>query len=60
MIFFYPVLLSLYTITPPFCEAKHTNFTIILVFLSVDILFILFLFSKFIQQDFEIDHFPVC
>jgi hypothetical protein len=51
---------SIRTITPPFCEAKHTEFAIILVFLGVDILFILFLFSEFIQQNFEIDHFSVC
>ena len=60
MIFVYPILLSVHTITSPFREAKHTEFAIILVFLGVDILFILFLFSEFIQQNFEIDHFPVC
>jgi hypothetical protein len=60
MIFVYPVLLSVHIITLPFCEAKHTEFAIILVFLGVDVLFILFLFSEFIQQNFEIDHFPVC
>ena len=60
MIFVYPVLLSVHTITPPSCEAKHTDFAIILVFLGVDILFVLFLFSEFIQQNSEIDHFPVC
>jgi len=60
MIFVYPVLPSVHTITLSFCEAKHTEFAIILVFLGVDILFILFLFSEYIQRNFEIDHFPVC
>jgi len=60
MFFVYPVLLSVHTTTPPFCEAKHTELAIILVFLGVDMLFILFLFSEFIQQNTEIDHFPAC
>jgi len=55
-----PVLLSVHTITPPSCEAKHIEFEIILVFLGLDILFVLFLFSEFIQQNFAIDRFPVC
>jgi len=46
--FLLSVLLSFHTITPPFCKAKHTEFAIILVFLGVDILFILFPFSEFI------------
>jgi hypothetical protein len=46
--FLLSVLLSVHTITLPFCEAKHTEFAIIVVFLGVDILFILFPFSEFI------------
>jgi hypothetical protein len=60
MISVYPVLLSVHTITPPSCEAKHTVFAIILVFLGVDVLFVLFLFSEFIQKNFEIGRFSVC
>jgi len=35
-----PVLLSVHAIIPPSCEAKHTEFEIILVFVGVDILFV--------------------
>jgi hypothetical protein len=52
MIFVYPVLLSVHT--------KHAVFAIIIVFLGVDMLFVLFMFSEFINKNFEIDRFPVC
>jgi hypothetical protein len=60
MIFVYPILLSVHAIIPASCEAKRTVVAIILVFLGVDVLFVLFLFSEFILKNFEFDRFPVC